>query len=78
MALVNSEVTATPLQSDANMSDPVPDAVAGFITTLGVSLTQEQKEQLNVMLKRPSVDAEAIDEEAKRRKTELGNAASCG
>ena len=38
---------------------------------------QEQKEQLHVMLKRPSVDAEAIDEEAKRRKTEPGNAGSC-
>ena len=35
------------------MKDPVPEAAAGFISTLGVSLTQEQRDQLKTMLKRP-------------------------
>ena len=76
VSAIQAEKPLQPLETE--MADSVPAAVAGFITTLGVSLTQEQKEQLNVMLKRPSVDAEVIDEEAKRRKTELGNTASCG
>ena len=75
MALVNSEVTATPLQSDATMSDPVPEAVAGFITNLGVNLTPEQQSQLQVMLKRPQTE---ITDEAKRRKTDTENAEQCG
>ena len=76
---VSSTQADKPLQPlETEMEDSVPAAVAGFITTLGVSLTQEQKEQLHVMLKRPSVEAEVTDEEAKRRKTEMGNSASCG
>ena len=78
-AYLSSTQAGKPLQPlETEMEDSVPAAVAGFITTLGVSLTQEQKEQLHVMLKRPSVDAEVTDEEAKRRKTEMGNTASCG
>ena len=53
---------------DTEMKDSVPDAVAGFITTLGVSLTPEQKEQLQQMLKRPQSGDEGTDEEAKRRR----------
>ena len=49
------------------MEDTEPEAVARFITTLGVSLTPDQKAQLTTMLKRPSTDAP--DEESKRRKT---------
>ena len=76
---VSSSQAEMPLQPlETGMDDSVPAAVAGFINTLGVSLTQEQKDQLHVMLKRPSVAAEVTDEEAKRRKTELGNTASCG
>ena len=76
---VSSTQADKPLQPlETEMEDSVPAAVAGFITTLGVSLTQKQKEQLHVMLKRPSVEAEVTDEEAKRRKTEMGNSASCG
>ena len=62
---------------DTEMKDSVPDAVAGFITTLGVSLTPEQKEQLQLMLKRPQSAVEISDEEAKRRRT-LPSDASCG
>ena len=54
---------------DVEMKDTVPEAVAGFITTLGVSLTPEQKEQLQQMLKRPQSGVEGTDEEAKRRRT---------
>lgn len=63
---------------DTEMPDSMPEAVAGFISTLGVNLSQEQKDQLSVMLKRPPADAAAMDEEAKRRKTELMSNGSCG
>ena len=76
---VSSMQGEKPLQPlDTEMKDSVPEAVAGFIHTLGVSLTQEQKEQLQVMLKRPSADDESLDEESKRRKKETGNLGSCG
>ena len=57
------------------MSDPVPDAVAGFITNLGVNLTPEQQSQLQVMLKRPQTES---TDEAKRRKTDTENGEHCG
>ena len=56
----------------------MPEAVAGFINTLGVSLTQEQKEQLHVTLKRPSIAEDSLDDDSKRRKTETGSPGSCG
>lgn len=60
---------------DADAADPVPAAVAGFISTLGVTLTEEQQLQLQTMLNRPLT---AQDEEAKRRKTEKQEVKSCG
>lgn len=48
------------------MEDTVPDAVAGFVTTLGVNLTDDQKAQLTSMLKRPPADF--CEEESKRRR----------
>ena len=56
------------------MEDTVPDAVAGFITTLGVNLTDDQKAQLNTMLKRPQNDQ--LEEESKRRRTAAAAAAA--
>ena len=54
----------------------MPEAVAGFISTLGVSLTQEQHEQLKTMLKRPQ---QSNEEDTKRRKTGEGDKdMSCG
>lgn len=67
MSMVNAGAPPASLQPDVTMTDPVPEAVAGFISTLGVSLTPEQKDQLQVMLKRPQQDT---TEKAKRRKTE--------
>lgn len=67
MALVNANKPAEDLQDDAAMEDTVPEAVAGFITTRGVNLTEDQKAQLNSMLKRPTADSS--EEENKRRRT---------
>ena len=67
MALVNTCKPAAELHEGETMEDTVPNAVAGFITTLGVSLTEDQKAQLTKMLKRPP--APVLEEESKRRKT---------
>ena len=74
MAIVNTSLPSADLQGDSAMENSVPDAVAGFITTLGVSLTADQKAQLSQMLKRPP--SESGDEESKRRKTDENQ--SCG
>ena len=66
MNLVSKQLDPVQLSDEADMKDPVPEAVAGFISTLGVSLTPEQQDQLKTMLKRPTSTA---DEETKRRKT---------
>ena len=55
MALVNTNKPVEGLQAGM-VDDTVPEAVAGFITTLGVNLTDDQKAQLNTMLKRPQPD----------------------
>ena len=71
MSLVSKQPDPVQLSEDAEMKDPVPEAVAGFISTLGVSLTQEQHDQLKNMLN--------SEEDAKRRKTEEnGKDQSCG
>ena len=76
---VSSSKGAQALQPlDTEMADSMPETVAGFITTLGVNLTQAQKEQLSLMLKRPPAEDEALDEEAKRRKTALASNGSSG
>ena len=76
MSLVSKQPDPVQLSEDAEMKDPVPEAVAGFISTLGVSLTQEQHDQLKTMLKRPTTNSE---EDAKRRKAEEnGKDQSCG
>eukprot|EP00913_Durusdinium_trenchii_P017809 g16734.t1 len=49
MTLVSKQPDPVHLVEDAEMKDPVPEAVAGFISTLGVSLTQEQQDQLKSM-----------------------------
>ena len=60
------------------MKDSVPEAVSGFLSTLGLNLTQEQKDQLHVMFKRPSNEADMSEEESKRRKTAPGSQTSGG
>ena len=66
MSLVSKQPDPVQLSEDADMKDPVPEAVAGFISTLGVNLTQAQHDQLKTMLKRPPATNE---EDSKRRKT---------
>ena len=76
MTLVSKQPDPVLLVEDAEMKDPVPEAVAGFISTLGVSLTQEQQDQLKSMLKRPTAPT---DDDAKRRKlAEAEKTQSCG
>ena len=58
LALVNSAKPDLHSLPDVDQSDPVPAAVAGFITTLGVDLTEEQQQQLQNMLKRPTTNQE--------------------
>lgn len=67
MSLVNSAKPDLGALPEAESGDPVPAAVAGFINTLGVNLTEEQRQQLQTMLKRPPND---LVEETKRRKTD--------
>ena len=64
MNLVNSAKPDFAGLPEAVGGDPVPAAVAGFINTLGVSLTEDRQLQLQNMQKRPPADS---DEEAKRR-----------
>ena len=79
MTKVSAMQMDTPLQPlDAEMKDSVPEAVSGFLSTLGLNLTQEQKDQLHVMLERPSNEADIADEESKRRKTAPGTQTSGG
>ena len=75
MALVNTTKPVEGLQSEM-VDDTVPEAVAGFITTLGVNLTNDQKAQLNTMLKRPQSDLS--EEETKRRRTAATEVLACG
>ena len=75
MTMVNSAKADLEVLPDAEAGDPVPAAVAGFINTLGVNLTEEQQNQLQSMLKRPPSSS---DEEAKRRKKEVSESQSCG
>ena len=70
MAMVNTNKPAEGLRDGVTMEDSVPAAVAGFINTLGVDLTEDQKAQLSSMLKRPT--GENSDEENKRRRTAAG------
>ena len=66
MSLVSKQPDPVQLSEDADMKDPAPEAVAGFISTLGVSLIEEQQDQLKTMLKCPPSPTE---EKSKRRKT---------
>ena len=75
MSLVNADKPDLGDLPETGGADPVPDAVAGFINTLGVSLTAEQQQLLQLMLKRPQTEA---TDEAKRRKTEASGDMSCG
>ena len=76
MALVNTNKPVEGLQPEGMVDDTVPEAVGGFITTLGVNLTDDQKAQLNTMLKRPQSDLS--EEETQRRRTAAMEVQTCG
>ena len=59
-------------------AEQIPMAVESFVHSLGISLTEEQKNQLHGLLKRPNQDQE---DPTKRRKTETavhGKPGHCG
>ena len=67
MAAVNQTPKPEELGSDAAPAEPIPMAVESFVTSLGISLTEDQRSQLHGLLKRPNTDEE---DPTKRRKTE--------
>ena len=67
MAAVNQTPKPEELGSEAAPTEPIPMAVESFVTSLGISLTEDQRSQLHGLLKRPNTDEE---DPTKRRKTE--------
>ena len=76
MSLVSKQPDPVQLSEDADMKDPVPEAVAGFISTLGVNLTQAQHDQLKTMLERPPATNE--EDPKRRKKADEEKDQSCG
>ena len=63
-------VNKTPPPTDLDVNDPelpIPMAVETFVTSLGIELTAEQRNQLHGLLKRPGTD---VEDPNKRRKTD--------
>ena len=67
MAAVNQTPKPEELSTEAPATEPIPMAVESFVTSLGISLTEDQRSQLHGLLKRPNMDGE---DPTKRRKTE--------
>ena len=67
MAAVNQTPKPDDLNQAAVATEPIPMAVESFVTSLGISLTEDQRSQLHGLLKRPNTDEE---DPTKRRKTE--------
>ena len=67
MAAVNQAPKPEDLTTDTAAAEPIPMAVESFVTSLGISLTEDQRSQLHGLLKRPNMDGE---DPTKRRKTE--------
>lgn len=68
MAAVNQAPKPEELNHEPAASEPIPMAVESFVTSLGISLTDDQRSQLRGLLKRPNTDEE---DPTKRRKTEV-------
>lgn len=67
MKIVNQAPPPEDLSTERFAETPIPMAVESFVSSLGVSLTEEQKSQLHGLLKRPSTEGE---DPTKRRKTD--------
>ena len=67
MKLVNQTPTPEELRKPSEGDTPLPMAVETFVTSLGLTLTEEQRHQLHGLLKRPIPEPE---DPSKRRKTE--------
>ena len=71
-----SQTPAPPeLPAATREAEHIPMAVKSFVHSLGISLTEEQKNQLHGLLKRPNQDQE---DSMKRRKTEAATHAPQG
>ena len=68
MQAVNKTPLPEGLATAAEAELPIPMAVETFVNSLGVTLTEDQRSQLQGLLKRPGQDAE---DPSKRRKTEV-------
>ena len=74
-AAVNQTPKPEELNHEAATAEPIPMAVESFVTSLGISLTEEQRSQLHGLLKRPNTEGE---DPTKRRKTEATAAPHAG
>ena len=74
-AAVNQTPKPEELNHEAATAEPIPMAVESFVTSLGISLTEEQRSQLHGLLKRPNAEGE---DPTKRRKTEATAAPHAG
>ena len=74
-------VNKTPPPAELELNDPelpIPMAVETFVTSLGIELTAEQRNQLHGLLKRPGTE---VEDPSKRRKTDapsLPSGGECG
>ena len=67
MKAINQTPAPTALAPGSAEPEQIPMAVESFLHSLGISLTEEQKNQLHGLLKRPNQDP---DDPTKRRKTD--------
>ena len=75
MAAVNQTPKPEELNQAEATTEPIRMAVESFVTSLGISLTEEQRSQLHGLLKRPNMEGE---DPTKRRKTEASAAPPAG
>ena len=67
MTAINKTPAPAELPDGNGEPEQIPMAVESFVHSLGISLTEEQKNQLHGLLKRPNQDP---DDPTKRRKTD--------
>ena len=75
MAAANQTPKPEELNHEAATAEPIPMAVESFVTSLGISLTEEQWSQLRGLLERTNTEGE---DPTKRRKTKATAAPHAG
>ena len=68
MAAVNQTPKPEELNREAATAEPIPMAVESFVTSLGISLTEEQRSQLHGLLKSAPTRREKIQQNAGKPK----------